>query len=46
MNYGYAVLNGDGIFVQNIPKEYEEEKFPVQLYHYVATGKHLASLCL
>ena len=39
MNYGYAVLNEDGMLVKDFPKEYEEEKFPIQLYHYVATGE-------
>lgn len=38
MNYGYAVLNGDGMLIRNVPVDYEEEKFPLQLYHYVATG--------
>lgn len=27
------------MLVQSFPKEYEEEKFPAQLYHYVATGR-------
>eukprot|EP00331_Platyophrya_macrostoma_P030803 CAMPEP_0176456934 /NCGR_PEP_ID=MMETSP0127-20121128/31605_1 /TAXON_ID=938130 /ORGANISM="Platyophrya macrostoma, Strain WH" /LENGTH=343 /DNA_ID=CAMNT_0017847031 /DNA_START=11 /DNA_END=1042 /DNA_ORIENTATION=- len=38
MNYGYAPLTEDGALIKDVPKEYEEEKFPVQLYHYVASA--------
>ena len=38
MNYGYAVLNENGKLIQDLQVEYEDERFPLQLYHYVATG--------
>ncbi|KAL4475757.1 hypothetical protein ABPG72_011534 [Tetrahymena utriculariae] len=37
MNYGYAVLSGNGHLIQNLQKEDEDERFCLQLYHYVAT---------
>ena len=38
MNYGYAVLNEDGKLIENLKPEDEEERFPIQLYHYMATS--------
>jgi len=37
MNYGYAVFNDDGKIIKNLNPEFEEERFPLQLYHFVAT---------
>jgi len=37
MNYGYAILNKDGKLIQDLNVEFEDERFPLQLYHYVAT---------
>jgi len=44
-NHGYAVINQDGKLISDIKVEYEDERFPLQLYHYLATSfekyKHL-----
>eukprot|EP01017_Pseudomicrothorax_dubius_P028574 TRINITY_DN3398_c0_g1_i1.p1 TRINITY_DN3398_c0_g1~~TRINITY_DN3398_c0_g1_i1.p1 ORF type:complete len:348 (+),score=93.28 TRINITY_DN3398_c0_g1_i1:116-1159(+) len=37
MNYGYAVLNSDGHLV-GLRREDEEERFSIQLYHFLATS--------
>lgn len=37
MNYGYALLNGDGKTIKNLEQVHEEERFCLQLYHHVAT---------
>ena len=44
MNYGYAVLNENGKLIQDMQMEYEDERFPIQLYHYVATGTYFNDL--
>ncbi len=41
MNYGYAIFNNDGKIVSNLKPEFEEERFPLQLYHLLATCKKL-----
>jgi len=38
MNWGYASLSSDGVLIHNLAHEDENERFSVQLYHYVATG--------
>lgn len=38
MNYGFALLNEDGKLITNLKPEDEEERFCLQLYHYVATS--------
>ena len=38
MNYGFALLNDDGKLITNLKPEDEEERFCLQLYHYVATS--------
>lgn len=38
MNWGYATLSADGVFIRNLAPEDENERFSVQLYHYVATA--------
>jgi len=39
-NHGYAVINQDGKLISDIKAEYEDERFPLQLYHYLATCKN------
>jgi hypothetical protein len=39
MNYGYAVVTNDGKLIKELEIEYEDERFPLQLYHYLATCK-------
>jgi len=39
MNYGYAILNDNGKLIQDLNVEFEDERFPLQLYHYLATCK-------
>lgn len=36
-NYGYAVINQDGRLISDVKVEFEDERFPLQLYHYLAT---------
>jgi SAM-dependent methyltransferase len=38
MNYGYAPFSEQGKLINNLSAEFEEERFPLQLYHYVATS--------
>jgi hypothetical protein len=38
MNYGFALLNDDGKLITNLKNEDEEERFCLQLYHYIATS--------
>ena len=38
MNYGYALLSSDGKYINKLKKEDEFERFPLQMYHYIATG--------
>jgi SAM-dependent methyltransferase len=38
MNWGYASLSSDGVLIHNLAHEDENERFSVQLYHYVATA--------
>jgi len=38
MNWGYAALNLNGLFVKNLDPEDENERFSIQLYHYVSTA--------
>lgn len=38
MNYGYALLNDDGKLIPNLDAQDEEERFCLQLYHYIATS--------
>jgi len=38
MNWGYASLSPDGVLINNLAHEDENERFSVQLYHYVATA--------
>ena len=45
MNYGYAITNDDGKLIQKLNVEYEDERFPLQLYHYLATGKYRSGVC-
>jgi hypothetical protein len=40
MNYGYALLNENGRTIKNLDAELEEERFCLQLYHFVATRFH------
>jgi ubiquinone/menaquinone biosynthesis C-methylase UbiE len=37
MNYGYASLRDDAAFVE-LAKEEEKDRYPIQMYHYVATA--------
>jgi hypothetical protein len=37
MNYGFAVLNSQGHTIKHLDSELEEERFCIQLYHYIAT---------
>jgi len=37
-NYGYAVINQDGRLISDVKVEFEDERFPLQLYHYLATS--------
>ena len=39
MNYGFALLNDDGKLIANLKPDDEEERFCLQLYHYIATSK-------
>lgn len=39
VNYGYSVLSDQGILIKNLKAEDEDERFCLQLYHYVATRK-------
>lgn len=43
-NYGYAVLNQDGKLISDIKVEFEDERFPLQLYHYLATCNQVSFL--
>lgn len=36
MNYGYAAVTGEGKLVK-LKSEFEEERYSIQLYHYIAT---------
>lgn len=38
MNWGYASLEKDGVLVKNLSPEDENERFSIQLYHYMATA--------
>jgi len=38
MNWGYASLEKDGVLVKNLSQEDENERFSIQLYHYMSTG--------
>jgi len=38
MNWGYAALNPEGVLIKNLSAEDENERFSIQLYHYMATG--------
>jgi len=38
MNWGYAALNLNGAFVKNLAPEDENERFSIQLYHYMSTA--------
>jgi len=38
MNWGYAALNNNGAFIKNLAPEDENERFSIQLYHYMATA--------
>jgi len=40
MNYGFAEFNNtEGKIIKNLDSEFEEERYPLQLYHYMATCK-------
>jgi len=38
MNWGYAALNDNGAFIKNLAPEDENERFSIQLYHYMSTA--------
>jgi hypothetical protein len=38
MNWGYASMSPDGIIIKDLKSEDENERFSIQLYHYMATG--------
>ena len=38
MNWGYAALNNNGAFIKNLAPEDENERFSIQLYHFMATA--------
>ncbi|EGR32394.1 methyltransferase, putative [Ichthyophthirius multifiliis] len=40
MNYGYATLKDDGVLIQNLKSEDEDERLCLQLYHYMATQQN------
>lgn len=42
MNYGFALLNDDGKLITNLKPEDEEERFCLQLYHYIATSDNFS----
>ena len=41
MNWGYASLNADGYIIENLKSQDENERYSIQLYHYMSTGKFL-----
>jgi hypothetical protein len=44
MNWGYASMSQDGMIVQNLKPEDENERFSIQLYHYMATCMSVLSI--
>jgi len=38
MNWGYALLTPDGVMLRNLKPEDENERYSIQLYHYMSTG--------
>lgn len=38
MNWGYALLTPDGVMLRNLKPEDENERYSIQLYHYMSTA--------
>jgi len=38
MNWGYAALTPNGVMIKNLAPEDENDRFSIQLYHYMATA--------